>query len=575
MPSLLLLIMLNLFAVDSTGQPGPLKIDYILQPVYEDSQFRLKITGTFQSGHVRSTRLEIPFGYGAQKSFQKCISSLQILSNGCRLRDTDSSFIKVVDHLPGQVIRFEYLFGNAASLLPGEEEETNVLPQFTQHSFWFSGLSSWIVPVVPDQPDYPVSIRLHWKGFPPGYLFANSFGFNQSIQVYRGTLSGFIQTGFTGGKDYRYVHFTLHQKPVTIAIYQDFGQPDSIIKKSIHQILFTENKFWNDFGFRHYFVSIIAPYKVADRDGSSVSGTSGQDAFFATASRRARLQTLHTLIAHETFHNWLPHKLGTMPEPKATWFTEGFTSYYTELILLQSGLLSFQEMISSWNEKLVAYYNSPVIHAPLDSMRKYFFNDYNYQRLPYNKGFLLALHWDQELKMKSNGAVTLQTVLRQLMADAKKKKHHLSTEFLCSRFSTFLGRDVLPEVNELWVTGRVYPFNYQLNIPFARTDSFALGKFDIGFDAPETYRTRIISGVNEGSAAYDAGLRNGMELVDDFYRQNDPAAKATIIVMDKGVRKNIIYLPAGKGETTVPRFLLNRPITEQDKAIIKSCFKVI
>jgi predicted metalloprotease with PDZ domain len=76
-----------------------------------------------------------------------------------------------------------------------------------------------------------------------------------------------------------------------------------------------------------------------------------------------------SLLAHEVFHTWNPYKLGWIRSPAEGiyWFTEGFTTYYQDLLLWRAGLLSLEGYIQAVNRVLRDYFQS---HAKNTSMRE-------------------------------------------------------------------------------------------------------------------------------------------------------------------------------------------------------------
>lgn len=560
----IVLFLLKSFAAFSQK---PVQIKYTVSPFWVDSIIQLKISCQFKTGPVTQTRIEIPKGYGGQNSFQKCISRLKLLNKDAEFSPTDTSHIKIIRHKPGTVVKFEYVFSNPVGLSPDENVDADVLPQFTKNSCWFFGIGTWIIHVVPGEENYQAGVEINWTGFPKGFELANSFGFNQKRQVFKGLIADFTQSGFLGGTDYRYLSFKLKDKPVIIGIHKKIAVGEQELQQAVEKVLYAECSFWNDFSFKNYFISITLPFNPGDRDGSSVGGTSAKNAFFATAAGKASLTSLIKLFTHEIFHNWNPVKLGKSIEPKPTWFTEGFTEYFTPIILFNAQLKSYDQLVNEWNQKLVKYYNSPVLNAPLDTMNKYFFSSYNYQSLPYNKGFIIAMHWDYALKKKSGGKWGLRDVLTDMLTDSKIKKLDLGTEFLCAYVGRYLERDLLAEVNNSWIDGKTFPFDYSMKFPFLKVDSTTVYEFEIGFDTDQTYRTKIISGVKPGSNAYKAGLRDGMRLVDDFYRQNDASIKAKVMVVVDGEQKDIVYFPKAERSRQVPTFSIDTTGISRDSIV--------
>ncbi|HEY8378242.1 MAG TPA: hypothetical protein VIK91_17220, partial [Nannocystis sp.] len=150
-------------------------------------------------------------------------------------------------------------------------------------------------------------------------------------------------------------------------------------------------------------------------------------AFGEPAAYRRFLNT----AAHEFFHAWnvkriRPGVLGPFAYEREVhtsmlWFSEGFTSYYAWLILARSGLVTEAEAMEMLGEQIRRLQDSPgrklmtVEQAsweawlrPEDAGNSYV--DY------YNKGMLIGLALDLELRRISGNQRSLDTVMRDLYA---------------------------------------------------------------------------------------------------------------------------------------------------------------
>jgi predicted metalloprotease with PDZ domain len=120
-------------------------------------------------------------------------------------------------------------------------------------------------------------------------------------------------------------------------------------------------------------------------------------------------------------HEWIPRRAGQTDEatdPSRAWFTEGFTEYFTQRLLLQTGRIMLDEYAANMDALWTAYMTSDVNTLPAEALNERLFESEQTERLPYQRGALLALHWDTILK--ADGGEGLTRVLASLIdrADA-------------------------------------------------------------------------------------------------------------------------------------------------------------
>jgi predicted metalloprotease with PDZ domain len=147
-----------------------------------------------------------------------------------------------------------------------------------------------------------------------------------------------------------------------------------------------------------------------------------------------------SLVAHEFFHLWnvkriRPDALGPFDYTqenytKVLWVAEGITDYYADLALRRAGLISETDFLSATARAIQQLQNTPgrleqtVEESSFDSWIKYYRQDensINSQVSYYDKGALLGLLLDLEIRKRSNGAKSLDDVMRYLYAEFFKR----------------------------------------------------------------------------------------------------------------------------------------------------------
>jgi predicted metalloprotease with PDZ domain len=118
---------------------------------------------------------------------------------------------------------------------------------------------------------------------------------------------------------------------------------------------------------------------------------------------------------------------------KMLWVAEGITDYYADLVLRRAGLISDNEFLSATARAMQALQNTPgrleqtVEESSFDSWIKYYRQDensVNSQISYYEKGALLGLLLDLEIRKRSGGAKSLDDVMRYLYTEFFKKNRN-------------------------------------------------------------------------------------------------------------------------------------------------------
>lgn len=265
------------------------------------------------------------------------------------------------------------------------------------------------------------------------------------------------------------------------------------------------------------------------------------------------------LAAHEFFHAWnvkriRPGVLGPFAYEREVhtsmlWFSEGFTSYYSWLLLARAGLANEGETLESLADVIKRLQESPgrrlmtVEQAsweawlrPDDGGNSYV--DY------YTKGQLIAMALDLELRKISGGQRSLDSVMRDLYVRWQKSGAGISPSELEQTFVT-AGGAAGSEISELF---RRYVHGFD-EIEYARHLGLAGYRFDAaqepGGDLDVVFaegdKAPVLELVRQGGAGDKAGLSNGDVLVaiDGLKVANVAEAKRQIKAMAPGSRHQV------------------------------------
>lgn len=146
-----------------------------------------------------------------------------------------------------------------------------------------------------------------------------------------------------------------------------------------------------------------------------------------------RYRGLLGLCSHEYFHSWnvkqlkpkafMPYDLRREVHTDLLWFFEGVTSYYDDLFLVRTGLISPSSYLELLAQQLTRHLRTPgrehqtVAQSSFDAWTKYYKSDENSPNSVvsyYIKGALVALCLDLTLRAKTQQQFSLDTLMRRL-----------------------------------------------------------------------------------------------------------------------------------------------------------------
>ena len=252
----------------------------------------------------------------------------------------------------------------------------------------------------------------------------------------------------------------------------------------------------------------------------------------ATGSFEPDYRGFLALVSHEFFHLWnvkriRPDALGPFDYTsenytKLLWVAEGITDYYADLVLRRAGLITQAEFLAATARSIQSLQNTPgrlvqsVEESSFDAWIKYYRQDensINSQISYYDKGAILGLLLDLEIRKRSSGAKSLDDVLRYLYTEFfKKDRNYGPADFqkacelmaggsLEEFFSKFVrGKDELDYNAALDAVG----LHLETNAP--PVTDVAADRVFFGADLVQEDQRLVVRHVYAGSPAYEQGL---------------------------------------------------------------------
>jgi predicted metalloprotease with PDZ domain len=152
-----------------------------------------------------------------------------------------------------------------------------------------------------------------------------------------------------------------------------------------------------------------------------------------TAERSEGYVTFLGLCSHEYFHTWnvkrikpavfAPYDLQAEAYTPLLWLFEGFTSYYDDLMLVRSGIISEAAYFKLLGKTVASVLRGSgrtkqsVAESSFDAWTKYYRQDENAPNAIisyYTEGSLIGLAFDLTIRAKTGGAKSLDDVMRTL-----------------------------------------------------------------------------------------------------------------------------------------------------------------
>jgi hypothetical protein len=257
-------------------------------------------------------------------------------------------------------------------------------------------------------------------------------------------------------------------------------------------------------------------------------------------------ERLRETIAHETVHNWI-NSIGG-PPGSTSWFSEGLTVAYTRRLLLRSGLFTPAEFLDSVNDTALGYYTNALNALPNDEIAAGFWRDTRIRSLPYQRGSLYFAAVDTAVREHSGGARSLDDLLKTFLARSAAGEA-VNGETWREIVVAELGPPGAAAFDAMLAGTLVVPPSTAFGPCFERRAT-ELRRFELGFDREVLVaEPRIVSGLVEGSAAAQAGLQNGDEILQPVALEE---AQSTLdLELQLNVRRGereltIEYLPRGE-----------------------------
>src|SRR5436190_1118890 len=376
--------------------------------------------------------------------------------------------------------------------------------------------------------------------------------------------------------------------PHHLVIHGDGNYDEKKMVADIQRIVETEVKILRDIPYRHYTFIL---HNTAERGGGLEHLNSTALQYPSQSYKpREKYENFLELVAHEFFHLWNvkrihPEMLGPFDyehEVYTTllWVMEGFTSYYDTIVPCRAKLFTPEKYFKRMADRIQKYEEKPgrkrqsLSESSFDTWIKLYQpneNATNCQMSYYEKGELVGMCLDLEIRQRSDNRKSLDDVMRLLYEEyGRDGKGFPEEEFKrsCERVAGNLDRffaDLVDGTAEI-------PWNRYLGYAGARLEREAKRpeegepprkeKAWMGIGTSKAGGVLSVANVIEGSPAWKAGLSAKDEVIaidgakltaDDFDKRLDdyePGDRPRFTVFRSGFLRDIVVTLGAKDNVT-------------------------
>lgn len=534
-------------------------INYLIKPATLNDEPALEVTLSFVPLDSIATVMLFQDQAWGQENLHNLVHNLQIVEGATEIIQKKEKDHYVIQHdASSEKIVLKY------TLLQDTEGEIDtqkaIRPIITDEYFHIYSHNFFMLPKsVMDRSGDEFHVAIQWQGFPESYELQNSFGGGELQHIGPISEAEFHSAVFVGG-DFRIHEMTIEGNQVVYATRGDWEVfEDETMVNVLESTIKAQRDFWKDHSQDYYLVTMIP---TVQEQGYSFHGTGLTNSFSTTVTNNefVEVQGLVYLFNHELQHNWTGKVIENANEEEQYWFSEGFTEYYTYKNMAVNSIYDLDEIsfIKNINDNAKNLLTSSVVDAPNKEINyQNFWSSYDYSKLPYFRGAAFAFYLDLMIRHESNGQESLDGLMLKIKNDAQKTDMKLDHDYFLRTANEFLSNDLTPIFDQYIVRG--VPFDLAaIYSEFGLEYDPTTQVFDLGFTFDDD--RKFVVDVDESSAAYSAGIREGDRVVSMSYMR-DYQKEARFTVSREGEEMEVSFYPVN--QALIPQLLSSKTNLEK------------
>jgi predicted metalloprotease with PDZ domain len=551
-----------LLALALAGTAQACDYDYSIAPRFLARPRVFDVTLTFNPAGRSETLLRLNDGFAGLGDLSSALSGWAA-SPGASVHATGDPGAWRVQHGPKERVTVAYqVRGGLADpdRLEPQPAEQQYRPQVGANWLQFFGHAALVDVQEADQRGAgaaPVQSCLVFDRFPARSVAATSRGSGPAATTeiaVNGPPSELMNSFYAAGPGWRLLTRQLPSGQLHIAMRNFWPMSDAQFADQVARVIDTQRAFWGNERQSDQLVVLTSNQAPGVRN----TGVRVHRAAVLHAARDFRPEgnTFGELVGHENLHEWIPGRLGGAGSGRAplqTWFSEGFTDYYTHRLMLRSGAWTLQRYADELTAAIRQYQQSPYRNLPNTDAARRRHSDRDIGQLPYMRGEFLALRWDAALRARSHAG--LDQVMRGLLlppgpASAAQPP---AADRLLAALRPLLGELPRQDLARHVDTGDDFEFTPDLLGPCFEYTAELVPPWTLGFEF-RSFEAGQALGVDADGPAAAAGLREGMWLAGWTLPGRDSGGQVELWVRQGSGTARIAYLPQGRGLAEQPRY---------------------
>jgi hypothetical protein len=445
----------GLLCLLSMSQPAladePIPLSLTIANAKFDNRPALGFSLTFRAGPTGQTILHLPTEWASERELWLGLKQLTVTN--ATVAPIVEPQTRVLRNAPGAEVTVSWIvtqdysgqpnFGNPKSLFRPTVNDRIAIAALQLILPSIEIVPRRILGIDPNPRTAPpliCDLEIEFEGFPKNWALATAFGSTPAQSADEILCDDLWDSNLALG-DFRVREARDAHGIVRLAVRGTWALTDQALLAKFAAGRAAAADAFDDNGPSQLLVSLAATEPLPK--GQAVFGTAFSNGFFGFATPNAPLSSLKVWWNHEQVHYWIPNRLGQGmggAETVLAWFNEGFTDYFSLMTAYRTRELDAKALGEEMSKRIIGdYLRSPMREAPNTKIVQGFWSDRTLQQLPYQRGGLLALNWNAEIKKASNGKYSLADLIADLIDDARTNPNIVLTPSRIAEAARTLG----------------------------------------------------------------------------------------------------------------------------------------
>jgi predicted metalloprotease with PDZ domain len=373
----------------------------------------------------------------------QCLTDIKVINSDARIKRVPEQNRIVIKGEPKELLKIKYVIRQDFS---GEANQENYYRPIINHQYFhLFGHRLFLLPQHLFKAAGKQNVSIKWNDV--NHLVQHNFG-TQKEGTYDLSQNELLESVVVGG-DFRRHSININGIELHLLTRGKWlNLRDKELVEEVESIINVQRSFWKDYSDDIYTVTLLP---LNSESGVHLGGTGLAKGFASYCSNNTRsdLRSLTSLYYHEIMHHWIGGKIRNDTESKELWFSEGFTEYFSYLLMKENGEISRRKFkvelrTAKQNLEKGPFRNINNDQIALNSATEH---------IPYLRGLLYANYLDERLqKMKD---MELRDLMLIILNDTQQ--HNFSNEYFKILLHYFLGDEEVEAFEKYIEEGSVLP----------------------------------------------------------------------------------------------------------------------